>query len=123
MAQTESQKRAFKKYYEKNREKRYKLAKEWKLKNPEKTREINKLRGRRYRLTENGKIATKKAIDKYEKNHPERRKAWTIARTIDKTKCIKCNEENTHRHHPDISKPNEVILLCPKHHKEAHRHI
>lgn len=30
-------------------------------------------------------------------------------------------KENLHRHHPDYSKPKEVIVLCGIHHKAVHR--
>lgn len=34
-----------------------------------------------------------------------------------KCSIIGCNETGE-RHHPDYSKPREIIWLCPKHHKE-----
>jgi hypothetical protein len=33
---------------------------------------------------------------------------------------INCNNKNVQAHHPDYSKPLEVIWLCPKHHKLIH---
>ena len=31
--------------------------------------------------------------------------------------CVICGEKNTHAHHPDYSKPLEVLWLCPLHHR------
>ncbi len=34
--------------------------------------------------------------------------------------CEKCGAKKTDGHHPDYSKPLEVVWLCRKHHKAAH---
>lgn len=39
---------------------------------------------------------------------------------IKKECCAKCGSATVHAHHPDYSKPLEVIWLCPKHHKQMH---
>lgn len=76
---------------------------------------------RRYRKTEKGKQAILRSINKYRKNHPERLLAWLEARKkIKLLPCIRCGEPKSHRHHPDIRKPLEVIFLCAKHHKDVH---
>ena len=80
---------------------------------------VNTDRARKYRQTEAGKAATRAAVKRYEKKNQERRKAWMLAQSIEKKPCEVCQEPNTHRHHPDITKPLEVVFLCPKHHKEA----
>lgn len=63
--------------------------------------------------------------DRYRKNgepYPEKRKIWTQAKyRIKRLACEICGDTNTHRHHPDYSKPLEVRLLCPQHHKQAHK--
>lgn len=41
--------------------------------------------------------------------------------TLKKLPCIKCKSENVHAHHPDYSKPLEVIWVCPLHHKQIHK--
>jgi len=37
--------------------------------------------------------------------------------------CEVCGEGKAHAHHPDYSKPFDVIWLCPKHHREEHQRI
>ena len=78
---------------------------------------------RKYRKTKNGKAATLKAIKKYEKNNPDRKKAWTKAQCIQLKPCRVCNKTPSHRHHPDISNPLKVEFLCPLHHKKAHQAV
>lgn len=73
-----------------------------------------------YRKTKTGKQSIKNSINKYVSENPERRYAWEKAPNIVKKPCIVCGEYNVHRHHPDILKPFEVIMLCPLHHKAAH---
>ena len=59
---------------------------------------------------------------KYRKLYPEKIKAHVLSRKIPlKSHCEKCNTtENLQKHHPDYSKPLEVITLCRKCHIEAH---
>ncbi len=75
---------------------------------------------RNYRLTDSGRENTLKAIRKYERNNPEKKNAWNKASRIKKVKCTVCGEGNVHRHHPNYGRPKDVIMLCPKHHKELH---
>lgn len=37
--------------------------------------------------------------------------------------CIICANENSQGHHPDYSKPLDVIWLCQKHHTQEHKRI
>jgi hypothetical protein len=37
-----------------------------------------------------------------------------------KLPCKLCGDINSHGHHPDYSKPLEVVWLCPKHHADLH---
>jgi hypothetical protein len=71
-------------------------------------------------LTEAGKAAEARATQKYIEAHPERRKAWDKAKAIPLEPCEVCGAPKTHRHHPDPSKPLEVVFLCPLHHKQIH---
>lgn len=60
-----------------------------------------------------------RAIKKYELKNPERRVAWTKASKLPLKPCEVCGDAKTHRHHPDIDKPLEVVYLCPLHHAKA----
>jgi site-specific recombinase XerD len=37
--------------------------------------------------------------------------------------CIKCGAQKSEAHHPDYSKPLEVVWLCDYHHKEEHKKL
>lgn len=41
-------------------------------------------------------------------------------RRITKLPCKVCGSTRSHAHHPDYSKPKEVIWLCQIHHEEIH---
>jgi hypothetical protein len=76
---------------------------------------------RKYRKTKSGSANTSKAVKKYELNNTDRRNAWNKSKIIPLKPCEICGDIKTHRHHPDISKPMEIIFLCPKHHKEVEK--
>ena len=42
---------------------------------------------------------------------------------IQRLPCVKCGNVNSQGHHPDYSKPLEVIWLCQAHHTEEHKRI
>lgn len=68
-----------------------------------------------------GKAAVRRAVDNYERKNPERKKAWLATRKLDMEPCQICHATGrTHGHHPDPSKPLEVIWLCALHHKHVH---
>jgi len=50
----------------------------------------------------------------------EKLRAAVRSGKIERGNCEECGEPNAHGHHPDYSKPLEVIWLCPKHHAEEH---
>ena len=53
--------------------------------------------------------------------HPDYKKAWDASRYIRlKPKCERCGEKAEHRHHPDHSKPREVMHLCQSCHVKVH---
>lgn len=79
---------------------------------------------REYRKTPKGRENVRKAIKKYADNHPERINAWLKAYKIPIRPCEICgSDKRIHRHHPDINKPLEVVMLCPLHHKQAHLNV
>ena len=61
--------------------------------------------------------------------HPEWVKAHRAVRnalrngTLHKKPCEICGASFVHAHHPDYSKPLEVIWLCPLHHRQVHAQI
>jgi hypothetical protein len=40
---------------------------------------------------------------------------------LKKEPCFYCNDPDTEKHHPDYSKPEEVIYVCRKCHSDLHR--
>jgi hypothetical protein len=58
-------------------------------------------------------------------NHPDRRKAsHTVNNAVrdgrlQRQPCWCCGDK-AQAHHPDYSRPLDVVWLCPKHHKQAH---
>ncbi len=72
------------------------------------------------------RIQLRKEIGRrWEKNHPDRKKAQQILRKavnngfIKKQPCWVCGE-NAEAHHPDYSSPLDVVWLCSPHHKQTH---
>jgi len=63
---------------------------------------------------------------RYAKENPEKvkavRKVYNAIKRGDliRKKCRDCERKDTHGHHPDYSKPLNVIWLCPIHHKLEH---
>ena len=106
-------------------------------KNADKYRNYDKARALRpdrvaarseYAKTENGKAAAKRARAAYVKKSPERRAAhvalgnavrsghvtpWPVCAVPE---C--CSKPEAH--HPDYSRPLDVVWLCSAHHKQAH---
>ena len=68
------------------------------------------------------KRSTKKHIKKY----PERRDARNKLNNaknggaITQQPCVVCGDNKVHAHHPDYSKPLDVVWLCQKHHVAVH---
>jgi hypothetical protein len=81
------------------------------------TREL----ARKWRKSKSGRSKTADYVRKYNKTNPVRCQAWKRAQSIPRTPCITCGRLDSVRHHPDIKKPLEIVMLCPVHHKLAHR--
>src|SRR3990167_2578859 len=72
----------------------------------------------------------KNNIEKVKRNYykfPEKTKARIAVMyalkvgLLYKLPCIVCGESKSQAHHPDYSKPLEVIWICPKHHYAFHK--
>ena len=107
-------------------EKGKKYYSEWAEKNRDKIIEAM----RRFRVTLKGKISSNKHTQKYGEKYPEKRRAKTeiyksvSAGRIPKVStliCSRCHEKPAaHYHHPDYSKPLEVVPLCIQCHVDIH---
>ena len=102
--------------------------------NIETIREHDKKRGmlpdrvnarKEYRKTEKGKLAVANAHKRYKEKNPLRHYARLALNNalrdgrIDKHLCFICGDKSE-AHHPDYSRPLDVMWLCNKHHREAH---
>lgn len=72
------------------------------------------------------RIAQAKEIGKrWRAAHPDRKKAHTLLQAalrrgeVKKTPCWVCGG-SSEAHHPDYSRPLDVVWLCSPHHKQAH---
>lgn len=74
----------------------------------------------------NHKESINKAIKKYQDGNPIKVSAKKLVKKaisdsiLVRQPCEKCGNPKSQGHHPDYTKPLEVIWLCAKHHKEAH---
>jgi len=90
--------------------------------NPDNCRALN----RKYLATDKGKAARKRAQYLYRERHKDKLKAHGIVAyaikkgTLLKQPCWVCGEL-AEAHHPDYSRPLDVVWLCSMHHKEVHR--
>lgn len=86
----------------------------------------NTSRIRAYRKTISGKEAIKRATKRYEEKNREKRVAWRAVNQagLKGRRCVSCGHTGlVHLHHPDYSKPLEVVPLCPKCHKDEHKSL
>lgn len=80
-----------------------------------------------YMQTQQGKLTHSKANNTWANKHPERKSAINTvnrAKLIGKLTplpCLICGTAETEAHHPDYSRPLDVIWLCTTHHKAAHK--
>lgn len=109
--------------------------------NPEHYRAFDKARANRpdrvlarkaYQKTEDGKKAVYRAHKAYQARAPERRAAHIIVgnairdkRLMPWPKCAipNCECEKVEAHHSDYSRTLDVVWLCNKHHREAHKNF
>lgn len=80
---------------------------------------------RKYLRTEKGKSVAKASREKFVKKHPLALKAHREVHNALKTglltycDCVFCGQK-AQAHHPDYTKPLDVIWLCTIHHKQIH---
>jgi len=89
----------------------------------ESKRKYNTDRNKKWRLTESGSEITKKSLKKYFSSHKYRQNAWNATRKIPQQPCEVCGKLPTHKHHEDVSKPLDIVFLCPFHHKIADKNL
>ncbi len=88
-------------------------------------REVNK----KYRKTESGKEVRRNSLKKYYKKNPDHLIATRIANNavrdgrLQEHPCVVCGISPAQKHHPDYSKPLNIVWLCPKHHAELHKEL
>ena len=118
-------------YCEQAKKRRKENPEKWKKISREQSRKwIKKNHERRLEQARKGRNKNKQKIllyaRAYVEKYPERNRAhglryWAVKNGKLKPKpCKICGDLNVHSHHPDYSKPLEVIWLCPKHHKRQH---
>lgn len=94
-----------------------------------KERERCRIKQVRYRELGLAALTTKETREKWERNNRHKRKAETMAANAQRkghikkpTNCSKCNATGRlEKHHPDYSKPLEIVWLCTKCHGETRR--
>ena len=81
---------------------------------------------KRYARSEKGKASHKASVEKWRTLNANRRAAHTILNnalrkgTVCRHACFVCGG-NAEAHHPDYDRPLDVVWLCSRHHKEAHK--
>ena len=98
----------------------------WKKLNYLKHRDAELLRKQTYHKTAKGRDVLYQSIKAYRQRFPERQRARQILQYhLRKGKVVKlpcrCGARDVQAHHPDYSKPLEVVWLCSTCHGEAHR--
>ncbi len=116
-----------KEYYKKNIEKLNKKMKEWRENNKERKRKMDKNWILKNQVTEEFKKKKREMAKKLYKKYPERFKARNKTSKIKISfgiLCERCKENlATEKHHPDYSKPLEIIFLCKNCHIQLHMRI
>lgn len=97
-----SQRAAWRRWYQKNKEKRRAEVKAWRLAHP----------GYNY--------------DWYKLNPEKLRAKWTVRYAVKTGKlkpqpCVRCGKKKTETHHDDYTKPLDVVWMCRVCHRKEHR--
>ena len=134
MAQTLEEKRAYKlEYYYKNRDKKQKYMQQYYQNNKEERklyRQKIKEKVNAYLREPKNRAKRRESRKRYRKNHPDRQRAHSLYTyavkhgKLERQPCGICGSiKNIHGHHPDYSKPLEVIWLCRTHHYAEHERL
>ncbi len=119
-ADHKEEKREYNKNYKKSD-----IGKKWFKENKDKVKNWLK----KYSKTEKGIIKTRtnalKAYYRYPEKAAARLKVYrAVAKgALIKVPCTICGEKEVEGHHPDYSKPLDVIWLCTAHHVELHKNL
>lgn len=114
-------------YWKLYKAKYHRLILERKAKYREKYRIIIAEKGRDY-YKRNAGARIAKTI-KWEATYPERKQAHRTVQyavktgVLKKLPCEKCGNPKSEGHHPDYSKPLEVVWVCRLHHRELDRRV
>lgn len=92
-------------------------------------RGCNALRNKKYRATDSGSVAIRKAIRKSTVKYPLKKKARTALNNAVKSgiltrpsTCSTCKQKKqVHGHHTDYNLPLEVLWVCRQCHADLHR--
>jgi hypothetical protein len=80
-----------------------------------------------YAKTDDGKKARLQALNNYREKHTDRYFAHVALGNairdgkVFKHPCFICGNEEVEGHHPDYSRPLDVVWLCNFHHRETHK--
>lgn len=80
------------------------------------------------KLIKKPRLQNKEKKDAWRKKFPERKNAQAkvfralLSGKLAKQPCFICGEKSE-AHHPDYSRPLDVVWLCASHHREAHYNI
>ena len=109
-----------KEYRERNRERVSKLRRKWRAKNREKLSKAYSEWDKANREKRNAYLREQRAL------HPEKFRARDKVKyalrkgTVQRKPCAKCECEKTQAHHPDYSRPLDVVWLCAGCHALEH---
>ena len=124
-------KEKMKQYYLDNKQRLNKKSKEWKIKNLEKSRKLERLWREGNKHTEKYKKQKIEMNKKMKEKYPEKYKARYKAKSYFKNRknllspfCSMCRcEKNLQKHHQNYKKPLEIIRLCRECHNDLHTEI
>lgn len=102
--------------------------------NLERVRSYDKMRGsmphrvaarREYAKTPSGKESHKRALKKQRQINPDKAKArYAVSNAVRDGKLLRqpcwCCGQKAEAHHPDYSRPLDVVWLCQEHHRQTH---